>query len=305
MIEKFCLLIVDDDKQNRLLLSELLQDDHRVILAKNGLQALDRAREHQPDLILLDVLMPEMDGYAVIRALKHDDATRHIPVIFVSALDSAISEELGLELGAVDYIAKPFNPSIVRARVRNHLQLVHQRRLLERLAMIDSLTEIPNRRRFMQHLEQERRRCLRSDSPLSLMVLDVDHFKNFNDTYGHIAGDVVLKQVATAIKGELKRPGDMVARYGGEEFVVLMPEIDAGGAYSLAGQIRAAVEALNIPHADSTAGPRVTLSIGGITVSPDELGVDDALIERADKSLYEAKHSGRNRVVWARASDAT
>ena len=155
----FTLLIVDDEKHNRSLLTELLRGDYRVILAKNGGQALERAREHQPDLILLDVLMPDMDGYRVIRELKNDDLTRDIPVIFVTALDSAGDEEHGLELGAVDYISKPFNPAIVRARIRNHLQSVRQRRLLEQLAMLDSLTDIPNRRRFAEVYEQEWRRC--------------------------------------------------------------------------------------------------------------------------------------------------
>ncbi len=233
MTQTFTLLIVDDEKTNRTLLTELLRPDHQVILAKNGIQALERAREHRPDLILLDVLMPEMDGYAVIRELKGDDRCRDIPVIFITALDSVEDEEHGLELGAVDYISKPFRPSIVRARVRNHLQAVHQRRLLEQLALLDSLTEIPNRRRFVQVFEAEWRRCQRNGAPLSLIVVDVDHFKLYNDSYGHAAGDVVLRDVARALRGTLHRASDFIARFGGEEFVILLPEIDAeGGAPS-------------------------------------------------------------------------
>ena len=152
------LLVVDDEKQNRLLLTELFEGEYKVIQAKNGLQALERARSHAPDLILLDVLMPEMDGMATIRALKREDATRNIPVIFITALDSPTDEEQGLNLGAVDYIAKPFHPSIVRVRVRNHLQIVHQRRLLEQLAALDGLTGIPNRRRFDESYALEWRR---------------------------------------------------------------------------------------------------------------------------------------------------
>jgi len=226
----FTLLIVDDEKQNRALLTELLQDEYRIVLAKDGRQALDRAREHSPDLILLDVLMPEMDGYAVIRALKNGDQTRAIPVIFITALDSVGDEERGLELGAVDYISKPFNPAIVRVRIRNHLQSVQQRRLLEQLAMLDSLTGIPNRRRFSEVYEQEWRRCMRDDVPLSLIVVDVDHFKAFNDNYGHAAGDEVLRRIASSLQTSLRRPGDFVARYGGEEFVMLLPGIDSEGA---------------------------------------------------------------------------
>ncbi|HOE40074.1 MAG TPA: diguanylate cyclase [Rhodoferax sp.] len=298
MNPSFTLLIVDDEKHNRTLLTELLQDDYQIILAKNGVQALEKARERSPDLILLDVLMPEMDGLAVIRALKAGDGTRHIPVIFVSALDSTLDEERGLELGAVDYITKPFHPPIVRVRVRNHLQSVHQRRLLEQLAMIDSLTEIPNRRRYTEVYKLEWRRCLRNSRPLSLIIVDVDHFKIFNDTYGHAAGDLVLKRVAKAIQSALKRPADFVARYGGEEFVVVLPEIDAGFAQQVAEAIRAAVQALAIAFPESATSPWVTVSLGGASWLPRHNEVDTELFGCADHCLYDAKRSGRNRVQW-------
>ena len=258
-----------------------------------------RAREHQPDLILLDVLMPDMDGYRVIRELKNDDLTRDIPVIFVTALDSAGDEERGLELGAVDYISKPFNPAIVRARIRNHLQSVRQRRLLEQLAMLDSLTDIPNRRRFAEVYEQEWRRCMRERAPLSLIVVDVDLFKAYNDTYGHAAGDEVLRRTAGALRDALRRPGDFVARYGGEEFVILLPGIDMDGAMALAEQARAGIEALDIPHAVSTVAARVTISQGGATCRPAEGNTEPDLFRLADSYLYVAKHAGRNRVAWA------
>ena len=298
MNSSFTLLIVDDEKHNRTLLTELLQDDYQIILAKNGVQALEKARERSPDLILLDVLMPEMDGLAVIRALKAGDATRHIPVIFVSALDSILDEERGLELGAVDYITKPFHPPIVRVRVRNHLQSVHQRRLLEQLAMIDSLTEIPNRRRYAEVYKLEWRRCLRNSKALSLIIVDVDHFKIYNDTYGHAAGDLVLKRVAKAIQSALKRPADFVARYGGEEFVVVLPEIDAEFAQQVAEAIRAAVQALAIAFPESATSPWVTVSLGGASWLPRHNEVDTELFGRADHCLYDAKRSGRNQVRW-------
>ena len=301
MTFEFTLLVVDDEKQNRTLLTELLQDDYQIILAKNGVQALERAQERSPDLILLDVLMPEMDGFSVIRALKKNDSTRNIPVIFISALDSADDEELGLELGAVDYIAKPFHPPIVRVRVRNHLQAVHQRRLLEHLALIDSLTEIPNRRRFAEVYEREWRRCLRNASPLSLIVVDVDHFQVYNDTYGHAAGDLALRRVAKTIQSALKRPADFVARYGGEEFVVILPEIEAAGAQEVAEKIRADVENQKIRYPESLTGPWLTVSLGGATQTPKQSEVDTELFCRADSFLYEAKREGRNRVRWAAA----
>ena len=294
----FTLLIVDDEKHNRVLLTELLQDEYQIVLAKNGAQALKMARERNPDLILLDVLMPGMDGLEVMRVLKSTDSTRHIPVIIVSALDSVADEERGLQLGAVDYITKPFHPPIVRVRVHNHLQSVHQRRLLEQLAMIDSLTEIPNRRRFTEVYEREWRRCMRSTSPLSLVVVDVDHFKTFNDTYGHAAGDMVLKRVATAIRGALKRPADFAARYGGEEFVVILPEIDADNAQQIAEKIRQEVELQKIPYPESNIGPWLTVSLGGATCTPKQPEVDAALFAQADHQLYVAKGQGRNRVLW-------
>ncbi|MBS4098419.1 MAG: diguanylate cyclase [Sulfuricella sp.] len=297
----YTLLIVDDEKQNRTLLLELLKSDYRIILAKNGVQALERAREHGPDLILLDVMMPEMDGYATIHILKEDESTREIPVIFISALDSASDEEKGLELGAVDYITKPFHPSIVLIRVRNHLQMLHQRRLLEQLALLDSLTEIPNRRRFAQIFEQEWHRCQRCKHPLSLAVVDVDHFKRYNDTYGHAAGDEVLRRVAQTLNGTARRAGDFVARYGGEEFIVLLPEMNGTDAQTFVEQMRQDVEALKLPHATSSVCPWITVSIGATTLIPDSSQPDTDFFCLADSFLYQAKRDGRNRVCWGSA----
>lgn len=297
-------LVVDDEKQNRSLLAELLNDDCRIVLAKSGTQALERTREQQPDLILLDVLMPDMSGYHVIQALKNDDATRHIPVIFISALDSTADEERGLDLGAVDYITKPFHPSIVRKRVRNHLQSIHQRHLLENLAMIDSLTEIANRRRYDVALENEWRRCARSGSPLSLAIIDVDHFKAYNDHLGHAQGDRVLHRIAQTLSGFVNRPGDLVARYGGEEFVVLLPNTDARSAAHIANDIRAGVEAVQLPHPASPISRHVTVSLGGMTVTPSGGQVDPRFFQEADTALYAAKAEGRNRAFWRYADPA-
>ncbi|MDY0105159.1 diguanylate cyclase (GGDEF) domain-containing protein [Paenacidovorax caeni] len=295
------LLVVDDEKQNRLLLTELFEGEYKVIQAKNGLQALERARSHAPDLILLDVLMPEMDGMATIRALKREDATRNIPVIFITALDSPTDEEQGLNLGAVDYIAKPFHPSIVRVRVRNHLQIVHQRRLLEQLAALDGLTGIPNRRRFDESYALEWRRCQRAGQPLSLVVADVDHFKAYNDTLGHAAGDRVLQEVAAVLRQCARRPGDLAARYGGEEFVLLLPETGAQEAQMLAEELRAKLEARGLTHPASPVGASVTLSIGGASSTPMQAEADPAFFPLADAALYQAKASGRNCVRWAAA----
>ncbi len=292
-------LIVDDEKHNRLLLTELFAGQYRVIQAKNGAQAIELAQQHQPDLILLDVLMPDMDGMAVVRTLKREDRTRQIPVVFITALDSAADEELGLELGAVDYITKPFHPSIVRVRVRNHLQIVHQRRLLEQLAALDGLTGIPNRRRFDQALEQEWRRCQRAGQPLSLIVADVDWFKPYNDALGHAAGDRVLQEVAAVLRQGARRPGDLAARYGGEEFVLLLPGTDVPQAQELAEQLRGRVQQLALAHPASPVAPCVTLSLGGASTLAQTSEVDGGFFARADAALYQAKKAGRNRVHWA------
>lgn len=256
-------------------------------------------RQHRPDLILLDVLMPEMDGMGVLRELKRDDATRLIPVIFITALDSATDEENGLNLGAVDYISKPFHPPIVRVRVRNQLQLVHQRRLLEQLASLDGLTGIPNRRQFDATLLKEWHRCQRNQQPLSLIVADVDFFKKYNDALGHAAGDRVLQEVAATLRQAARRPGDLVARYGGEEFVLLLPETDATSAQALAEGLQQLLHSKALPHPDSSLGPWLTMSMGGNTIVPSTTALDPEFFALADAALYRAKHQGRNQVRWA------
>ena len=296
---EFTLLIVDDEKQNRLLLTELFGTTYKIIQAKNGVQALEKARQHRPDLILLDVLMPEMDGMGVLRELKRDDATRLIPVIFITALNSATDEENGLNLGAVDYISKPFHPPIVRVRVRNQLQLVHQRRLLEQLASLDGLTGIPNRRQFDATLLKEWHRCQRNQQPLSLIVADVDFFKKYNDALGHAAGDRVLQEVAATLRQAARRPGDLVARYGGEEFVLLLPETNATGAQALAEGLQQLLHSKAFAHPNSSLGPWLTMSMGGNTIVPSTTALDPEFFALADAALYRAKHQGRNQVRWA------
>lgn len=296
---EFTLLIVDDEKQNRLLLTELFGSTYKIIQAKNGVQALEKARQHRPDLILLDVLMPEMDGMGVLRELKRDDATRLIPVIFITALNSATDEENGLNLGAVDYISKPFHPPTVRVRVRNQLQLLHQRRLLEQLASLDGLTGIPNRRQFDATLLKEWHRCQRNQQPLSLIVADVDFFKKYNDALGHAAGDRVLQEVAATLRQAARRPGDLVARYGGEEFVLLLPETDATSAQALAEGLQQLLHSKAFAHPNSSLGPWLTMSMGGNTIVPSTTALDPEFFALADAALYRAKHQGRNQVRWA------
>jgi diguanylate cyclase (GGDEF)-like protein len=297
-IEPQKVLVADDDPVNRQVLAELLKPEYTVLLAKNGEQALERTARHAPDLVLLDVMMPDLSGYEVLRRLRADPQTAHISVIFISGLDRPEDEANGLKMGASDYIAKPFNSTVVMARVALHLQLVRQRRLLERLAHVDGLTELANRRRFDELYDVEWQRARRSGAPLSLAMLDIDCFKQFNDLYGHPAGDRALRAVARTAGTWLRRPADLAARYGGEELVLLMPETPVDHARAIVDDLRAAVAALQIAHADSLAAPVVTVSIGGATL--DSAGTESAaeLFEAADAQLYRAKQGGRNRVAW-------
>lgn len=298
------ILIVDDTKDNIELLMELFRGEYRVSAATTPERALKLAHaDPQPDLILLDILMPEMDGYQVCAALKGDEATKRIPVIFVTAVSEVMDAAKGFASGAVDYITKPFHPPMVKARVALHLDLKNKYDLLETYAFLDALTEIPNRRRFEQTLDAEWRRAQRTGQPLSLLLFDVDHFKRFNDRYGHGKGDQCLRQVARAASSVLRRSGDFISRYGGEEFMVILPHADADQAAATARDISQAVDALAIPHEDSPTDASVTVSIGMCTLRPSAAAGSQLspaqLVEAADKALYRAKNGGRHRIERA------
>jgi diguanylate cyclase (GGDEF)-like protein len=294
-VEPQKILIADDDAINRQVLAELLKPEYTVLLARNGEQALERALRHAPDLVLLDVMMPDMDGYEVLRRLRADPSTSQLAVIFISGLDRPEDEANGLRMGAADYIAKPFNATVVMARVALHLQLVRQRRMLERQANVDGLTELANRRRFDELYAME---WQRTGSPLSLALLDIDAFKQYNDHYGHPAGDRALRAVARCAAACLQRPADLAARYGGEELVLLLPDTDAAQARHVAGCVKDAITALMLPHAGSQVADVLTVSIGGATLGQRGPETGAGLFEAADSHLYRAKQEGRNRIVW-------
>ncbi|TMV18292.1 diguanylate cyclase [Paenibacillus thermoaerophilus] len=288
------ILVVDDSKLNIRILKELLEDQYRLAVAYSGEEALDMAVVFQPDLILLDIVMPGMDGYELCGKLKQHPVTADTPVIFITALNRPEDEAKGLEFGAIDYISKPFNPAVVKARVKNHIELKRHRDFLKRISSIDGLTGLANRRRFDEYFEKELLRAVRNKQPISLMMLDVDHFKAYNDHYGHLAGDECLKAIAGALTRCLHRPGDLIARYGGEEFVCLLPETGALGAGHLAETMREAVWKLNMLHEYATNDRRVTISIGVLTLVPSSAVRLEELIWNADEMLYEAKRAGRN-----------
>jgi len=291
------LLIVDDQPLNIRLFHEIFHADHEVFFATSGEDALEFCRNKVPDLILLDVIMPGLNGYEVCRRLKQDERTREIPVIFVTAQSDATEEEDGLAAGAVDFIAKSASANVMRARVGTLLTLKRQSDLLRQMARVDALTGLANRRHFDETLNSEWRRCTRSGTPISLVLIDLDHFKLFNDHYGHQAGDSCLQQVSACLKAAFARSHDLVARYGGEEFVCVMPETFLEGAEAKAQALEKAVRALQIPHDKSTvAGRIVTISLGVAVAMPNVGEECAALILCADRSLYMAKDAGRGQV---------
>jgi len=293
------LLVVDDQPINIQVMHQVFGSDYQVFMATSGAQALSLCRNNPPDLVLLDIVMPGMDGFEVCSQLKANEATRNIPVIFVTAHTDPAQETHGLSLGAVDFITKPITPAVVQARVRTHLTLKFQSDLLRNLVFLDGLTGVFNRRYFDQQLDVEWARASRAGTPLSLIMLDVDHFKAFNDHYGHQAGDDCLREIAATLKSCLKRPGDLVARYGGEEFACILPETPFDDAMALAQDMEGRVRALQIAHAVSKVAAFVTVSLGVGTRTLYSAADALNLIRLADAQLYKAKETGRGRVCGA------
>ena len=292
------LLVVDDQPTNIQVLYRVFADDCQVFMATSGEQALHTAREEAPDVILLDVMMPDMDGYEVCRQLKQDSATRDIPILFVTAHHEAQEEARGLACGAVDFITKPIHPAVVRARVHTHLTLQRQTEVLKRLVFIDALTHAFNRRYFDERLAEEWGRAQRTGRPLGLILIDVDYFKQFNDVNGHQRGDDALRQVAQALKGTILRPSDVVCRYGGEEFACLLPDTDLDGALQVAQRMKLAVRDLAIGHPASAVAEVLTISAGVAVRTPTSRGDAAALLALADAQLYRAKAEGRAHAPW-------
>jgi diguanylate cyclase (GGDEF)-like protein len=295
------LLFVDDEPSSIDILADTFAGEYDLLSASDGLTALRIAATRRPDLILLDVLMPGIDGYEVCRRLKREERTSNIGVIFITSRDSVIDETKGLELGAVDYVSKPINTVAVKARVGNQIKLKRAQDALSLLAATDALTGLANRRRFDEMLAYEYARHTRSGTDLSLILMDIDYFKNFNDHYGHVAGDECLRQVARVVGGVMARATDLVARFGGEEFVFLLPETDLNGAVIFAEKIRHSVADLALPHAYSKIADHLTVSLGALTVRQLPHRSLSSLVAQADAQLYAAKAGGRNRVCAAEA----
>ena len=290
------LLIVDDQPINIHVINEIFKQDMDVLMATNGPSAIELCKSQTPDLVLLDVMMPGMTGYDVCRALKAEASTQDIPVIFLTSLAEERDEIFGFQLGAVDFINKPISPIVVKSRVDTQLRLKLQSDQLRSIGLTDGMTGIANRRRFDETLDQQWRACERDRAALSLIILDVDFFKDYNETCGHLMGDQCLKAIAQALAVTVRRPTDLLARFGGEEFACILPRTDGAGALNRAQQLLKVVCDLKIEHLTSRVSPVVTISAGAATLTPDRFKTVFELISLADKALYRAKEGGRNQV---------
>jgi diguanylate cyclase (GGDEF)-like protein len=296
-------LLVDDDAVARMHLRICLQKDgYRIAEAKTGTEGLQLYKHLHPDIVLLDALMPEMDGFECCAQIRKLPGSDRIPILIITRLDDQKSVDRAFAAGAADFITKPIHFAVLRQRIRRLVQqsqlqqqMETTNRELRQLASIDSLTQIANRRRFDEYIEQEWRRLLRDRQPLSLILCDIDCFKAYNDTYGHQKGDRCLQQVAQAIQYAAQRPTDLVSRYGGEEFAVLLPNTDAERAFHTAITAFERVRTLAILHINSSVSSTVTLSAGISSQEPDEHSTLEEFIANADRALYQAKEQGRNR----------
>lgn len=292
------ILIVDDSPLQAAQLKAILDDEYDVAVAQTAEDGLRQASGGNYSLILLDIVMPGMDGFTLLKKLQEEIITQSVPVILITSLSDVENEQHGLVLGAVDYIIKPFHSPIVKARVNTHVKLYNYRKQVEAQSMTDQLTGIANRRRYDQYSAAKWQEAARLRVPLSICMFDIDHFKIFNDTFGHPAGDKVIAAVAKTVSSHLQRSTDFFARYGGEEFVALSIGDPSEKIFEHLKKIRQAIEDLHIPHASSVS-EWVTVSVGGVTVVPPAESSYGFYLKIADTMLYDAKKHGRNRVVWA------
>ncbi|HCE2133709.1 TPA: diguanylate cyclase [Vibrio parahaemolyticus] len=296
------ILIVDDDSSVVIALHKVLQDLGRIRFAATGAQALDMIKDDRPDIILLDVELPDINGIELCLMLKENVLTFNIPVLFITSKIETGFEEKVFDAGASDYIVKPLTPRVVAARVQTHLAYHQALVQLKKLARTDSLSGLANRMAFDEQLDSEFKRTRRQQEPLSIVMIDIDEFKKYNDHFGHVAGDDCIRLIGRELNKITKRPADVVVRYGGEEFALLLPNTDQNGALTLINHLMIAITALSIQHAPQAISPIVTVSVGFTTLEPLSCNIGSVsatdIVEIADQALYKSKHEGRNRVTY-------
>ena len=295
------ILIVDDSPFNVSYLSYLLEKEYRIIIAENGTDGLEMAKNEHPTLILLDIEMPGLTGFQVIEKLQASKDTQEIPVVFLTGIDDTQTEEHAFFSGAVDFIRKPFSGNVVRARVRTHVNLFQYRKLLETQMYTDVLTDVYTRKHCLDYLNEQWLDCIREGDSISLGIADIDFFKKVNDTFGHLEGDRVLRVVAKTIQEVLQRYDGYIARIGGEEFLLLLRGTSRQAVIKIMTEICDTVCNLEIYKDGDCLQDRilVTISIGGVTITPDAKITPKQVEKIADNMLYTAKRNGRNRVEWA------
>ncbi|ASC69601.1 diguanylate cyclase response regulator [Halomicronema hongdechloris C2206] len=316
--ESLLILVIDDDRYMRLRLSHMIrQEGYRVETANDGEQGLEAYQRLHPHLILLDAMMPVMDGFTCCCKLQALPGSEHTPILMITGLDDPASVDQAFEVGAIDYVTKPIHWPVLRQRMRRVLreaqlaqalaqsnrELQQANQELHRLVLLDGLTQVANRRQFDRYLRQEWQRLSREQTPLAIILADVDCFKAYNDTYGHQAGDLCLQTVAEAFSLAATRPADLVARYGGEEFAVILPNTSAPGALRVAEKIQNTLRAFQMPHAQSSVSDYLTLSLGIASLIPSLRSTPEQAIAAADQALYQAKGEGRDRIVIAPDSE--
>lgn len=287
-------LIVDDDVLTVELIAQSLGASFDISFALNAADGLSLAKDVSPDIILLDVMLPDMKGYDVCKLLKSQSETYRIPVIFVTSRSEISDKTKGFALGAVDFVTKPIELPVLKARIKTHVRLKRNLETLEELSLTDPLTDLANKRHYKDALANEWKRASRARTPLSLMVVDVDDFKKFNDNYGHGLGDECLVYVTSVLKEYASRASDIVARIGGEEFAVLMPDTDEAGAQAIAESILCKLKDDKYKHEFSSVTEYLTVSIGIATHTPSIDTPEHELFSQADKALYKAKTNGKN-----------
>ncbi|QYJ77461.1 GGDEF domain-containing response regulator [Shewanella acanthi] len=301
------ILIIDDDSTVVITLHKVLCHIGRIRFASDATQAFEMINEAKPNLILLDVELPDMNGLEVCTKLKSNHETKGIPVLFITSNIETGFEEKVFDAGASDYIVKPLKPRVVAARVQTHLAYHRAMEQLNKLAHTDSLSNLANRLTFDEQLDLEFRRAKRQHEPLTLVLIDIDEFKKYNDHFGHLAGDECIRNIGHILSSITKRPADLAARYGGEEFALILPNTQAPGVKVILKELINRVEQSSIHHAPNAMHSVVTISAGYTTLAAEEceqnLTATD-LLQAADKALYISKHNGRNRCTFESLSQA-